>query len=249
MPAAAQSTTQSAAQSAASEASKNNGLEWVAGELPPFAWQGRQGPQGLAYDLAAQMRSRLKRSGETTFYPWARAVRMAQTGPSFGVFPLARTPDRELHFNWLIPLTTVHYTFFSRASDSFDHFDTEVLKVKRIGVLRGSPIINNLQAERFNKIVEAKDYKDLLRLLERQHIDAIYAGEPMLRAAIEEFGFKSAMFRRGLSLKSAELYMATSLALDKHEAELWLQAYRELELDGTVARLQRKYLSTGVRER
>ncbi|MCV2348227.1 substrate-binding periplasmic protein [Paucibacter sp. Y2R2-4] len=224
-------------------------MEWVAGELPPFAWLGRQGPQGLAYELAAQMRSKLNRSGETTFYPWARAVRMAQTGPSFGVFPLARTPDRELHFNWLIPLTTVHYSFFSLATDSFDHFDTEALKARRIGVLRGSPIIKNLQAERFSKIVEAKDYKDLLRLLERQHIDAIYAGEPMLRAAIEEFGFKSATFRRGLSLKSAELYMATSIAVDKPEAELWLQAYRELELDGTVARLQKKYLSTGVRER
>ncbi len=223
-------------------------LQWVAGELPPFAWQGPQGPQGLAIDLAALMRSKLNRSGETHFYPWARAVRMAQEGASYGVFPLARTPDRETRFNWLIPLTTVHYTFFSRASDPFDRFDAEALKARRIGVLRGSPIIKNLQAENFSQILEGKDYKELLRLLERQHIDAIYAGEPMLRAAIAEFGYKAANFNRGLSLKTAELYMATSLSLDKAEAERWLQAYRELEAEGSVAKLQKKYLANLGRE-
>jgi polar amino acid transport system substrate-binding protein len=217
-------------------------LEWIAGDLPPFVWQSPQGPQGLAYELADKMSAKIGRPMALSFYPWARAVRMTQVGTHYGVFPLARTPDREAQFRWLIPLAHVDYTFFGRATDSFDLNGLEALRGLRIGVLRGSPIIKNLQAENFRDLVEAKDYKDLLRMLTEGIVAAVYAGEPMLRAAMEEFKFKPQDFRSGMSLKSAGLYMATSITLDSVEAELWLQAYRDLQADGTLARLQKKYL-------
>lgn len=217
-------------------------VEWLAGELPPFVWQTPDGPQGLAYELAALMSTKLGRPMRMAFYPWARAVRMTEGGPNYGVFPLARTPDRESQFKWLIPLAHVNYTFFAPSGSSLDLNDLDALRTQRVGVLRGSPIIKNLQAEKFIHIVQAKDYKELLRLLQEGIIAAAYAGAPMLRAAIDEFNFKPQDFRSGLSLKSAELYMAASLAVDPAEEERWRQAYRELQLDGTVARLQRKYL-------
>ncbi|MCV2368797.1 substrate-binding periplasmic protein [Roseateles oligotrophus] len=225
-----------------SNAARAAPLEWLAGELPPFVWQSHDGPQGLAYELAAQMSAKVGRPMALSFYPWARAVRMTEGGPNYGVFPLARTPDREAQFKWLIPLAHVNYTFFGRSGSSVDLDDLNALRAQRVGVLRGSPIINNLQAERFQHVVQAKDYKELLRLLAEGIVAAAYAGEPMLRAAIDEFNFKPQDFRSGLSLKSAELYMATSLTLDPAEEERWLQAYRALQLDGTVARLQKKYL-------
>ncbi|MDC8774031.1 substrate-binding periplasmic protein [Roseateles albus] len=217
-------------------------LEWLAGELPPFVWQTQGGPQGLAYELATQMSTKIGRPLSMTFYPWARAVRMAEGGPNYGVFPLARTPDREAQFKWLIPLAHVNYTFFGRSGSKVDLDALAALRGQRVGVLRGSPIIKNLQAEKFRHIVQAKDYKELLRLLAEDMIAAAYAGEPMLRAAIDEFKFRPQDFRSGLNLKSAELYMASSLALDGAEEERWLQAYRDLQADGTVARLQKKYL-------
>lgn len=217
-------------------------VKWLAAELPPFVWQSHEGPQGFAYELAAHMSAKIGRPMALSFYPWARAVRMAEGGANYGVFPLARTPDREPQFKWLISLAHVNYTFFGRKGDLLDLSSLDALRAQRVGVLRGSPIIKNLQAEKFGHIVQAKDYKELLRLLNEGIIAAAYAGEPMLRAAIDEFNFKPQDFRSGLSLKSAELYMATSAALDAAEEELWLQAYRELQLDGTVARLQKKYL-------
>ena len=73
-------------------------------------------------------------------------------------------------------------------------------------------------------------------------IGAVYAGEPMLKAAIEQYGFQSREIRAGLSLGEAELYIATSLKLAPAEAERWLWAYRELQQDGSVTRLRKKYL-------
>ncbi|MDM4765073.1 transporter substrate-binding domain-containing protein [Pelomonas sp. SE-A7] len=217
-----------------------SGLRWVGGDLPPFVWQGQNGPQGYAYELALTMAQKLGRKPLVEFFPWARAVKMAQEEADIGIFPLARTPDREDSFRWLIPLTRVHYSLFVQNGPE-PLPSMEQLRTQRIVVLRGSPIIKNLQAAGFTQISEGKDYKDMLRRVQLGMATAAYAGAPMLQAAIEEFGFRAADFRVAASLGEAELYMATSLRLPSDEARLWQASYRELVQDGTVARLQRKY--------
>lgn len=216
-------------------------LNWVAGDLPPFAWQSPGGPQGYAYELAIAMAKRLGRKPAVEFFPWARAVKLTAEGDSYGVFPLARTPDREALFRWLIPLVRVNYTFFARAS-STEPNSFEQLRAAKVAVLRGSPIIKNLHAQYFRDVVEAKDYRDMLRLLNDGIVGAVYAGTPMLQAAMIEYGGRLSDYRAIATLGDAELYMGTSLKLDVAEGERWIAAYRELERDGTVARLQRKYL-------
>lgn len=215
-------------------------MRWVAGDLPPFAWQGRQGPQGYAYELARLMAERLGRSPDIEFFPWARAVRHAESSENCGVFPLARTPDRERRFRWLILLSHVGYGLFGRADRPLLSLDA--LRPLRVGVLRGSPIIQNLRAERFSDLVEAKDYRDLLRMLRSELLDAVYAGEPMLLAAMDLNGHARSEFRLHLTLGEADLYMGCSLRVSEAEAQRWQQAYRQLQAEGIVAGLRQRYM-------
>ncbi len=223
----------------ASEAGATSALRWVAGDLPPFAWQGSEGPQGYAYELAQLMAERLGRRDAVQFFPWARAVRMTEAGEALGVFPLARTPDREHKFRWLILLMHISYTLVGRAGSR--PLDLDALRSRRVGVLRGSPIIKNLQTERFSQIIEAKDYKDLLRMLRADMLDAIYAGAPMIQAAIELNGYARSAFRTFAHLGEADLYMGCSLHVSEAEADRWQHAYQQLVADGSVARLQQRY--------
>lgn len=214
-------------------------LQWVAGDLPPFAWAAPGGPRGFAHDLAVAMAERLGRPGVVQYVPWARAVRAVEQGGHYGIFPLARTPDREARFQWLIPLMTVRYGLYTLATES--RLELDQLRPLKVGVLRGSPIAANLRAERFTSIVEAKDYRDLLRMLREQAVEAVYAGTPMLEAAMDEYGQPRTHFVLQATIGEAMLYMAASLRLDPAEARLWVDAYRHLEDDGTVARLRRRY--------
>jgi polar amino acid transport system substrate-binding protein len=215
-------------------------LEWVAGEMPPWSWTAAAGPQGYAYELVVAMAQRLGRPGKVTFYPWARAVRVTEQGEMLGVFPLARTPDREARFRWLVPLMHVRYVFLTLAAHK--GATLEDLRRRRIGVLRGSPILQYLKNERFESHLEGKDYQDLLRMLSQGTIHAIYAGAPMLDAAIDQYGYERSQFATPATLGDATLYIAASPRVADKEAELWLKAYAALEEDGTVARLRRKYL-------
>lgn len=218
----------------------SSALQWVAGNLPPFAMESPAGARGFAHDLAVAMAQRLGRTTQVTYVPWARAVRMAQQGPDYGIFPLARTPDREDSFQWLVPLMTVRYGLYTLATES--RLELDQLRSMRVGVLRGSPIAANLRAEHFKIIVEAKDYRDLLRLLREKALDAVYAGTPMLEAAMDEYGQARPLFVLQTTLGEATLYMAASLALDAAEAQRWVDAYRQLEDNGTVTRIRRRYI-------
>lgn len=216
-------------------------LGWVAGDLPPFAWQSAGGQRGYAHELVLLMAQRLGRSTQVNYFPWARAVKLAESSDRVGIFPLARTPDREARFQWLVPLMTVRYVLITPTTDR--RLSLDQLRALRVGVLRGSPIVRNLRAERFKTVFEGKDYKDLLRMLVGGSLDAVYAGAPMLDAALVEYGYTRQQFMTQQSLGEATLYMAASLGLAPEEAKLWQKAYQQLEEDGSVERLRRRYFA------
>lgn len=216
------------------------GMEWVAADLRPVAWSAPGGPQGYAHDLAVAMARQLGRPGRVSYVPWARAVHMVEQGGNYGVFPLVRTPEREVRFQWLVPLMVVRYglyTLATRAPLSLDE-----LRPLRVGLLRGSPIGAHLKAEGFQSLLSAKDYKDLLRLLREGTIDAIYASTFMLEAAMDALGQPRSDYALRATLGEGTLYMATSLSLDADEVRRWLAAYQALDENGTVAQLRRRYL-------
>lgn len=214
-------------------------LEWVAGDLPPFAWRAADGARGYAHELVLMLAQHMGRSTQVSYYPWARAVQLTERSDRVGIFPLARTPDREKRFQWLVPLTTVRYVFITPATAR--RLSLDDLRTVRVGVLRGSPIVRNLRAESFTTIVEGKDYRDLLRMLVGGSLDAVYAGAPMMDAAMVEYGYTRQQFMTHHSLGEARLYVAASLGLAPEEAQLWRKAYQQLEDDGSVERLRRRY--------
>ena len=216
-------------------------LQWVSGNLPPFVWFGPNGPQGYGVELIQLMAARMGRSADITFYPWIRALRMLGEGEHFATFPVGRTPEREAHFRWLIKLGHVYYTFYVRAASPLNVQDIDILKQSHIGVLRGSVGMAQLQARGFRNLVETQDYKDLARHLATGLVDAIYGADSMVNGAMAEFAHRPDEFRTGLSLEDGDLYIATSLKLDDAEFERWQRAYRELQQDGTVSRLLKKY--------
>ncbi|MFG6487676.1 substrate-binding periplasmic protein [Roseateles sp. BYS78W] len=216
-------------------------LEWVAGDLPPFAWRAPGGARGYAHDLMLLMARQLGRPAQVTYYPWARAVQLTERSDHVGIFPLARTPDREKRFQWLVPLMTTRYVLVTTATER--RLVLSQLRLLRVGVLRGSPIVRNLQGEHFQTIIEGKDYKDLLRMLVGGTLDAVYAGASMIEAAMDEYGYARQRFTTHLALGEAKLYMAASLALAPEEARRWQKAYQQLEEDGSVERLRRRYFA------
>lgn len=222
-------------------------LQWLGGDLPPFVWREQGRAQGYAVELLNALDRKMGRHSTLSFYPWARAVQMAEAGPAYGIFPLTRSAEREGRFNWLIPLGQVRHVFLARTDPSARAptertRPLEELREAQVGLLRGSsPIITMLRSKGFTHIYEATDYQELLRLLSQHMIDYVYGGEPMLRASLANSPYSAGDFQFVAALGDATVYMGASAAVSAAEAQKWQQAYEALSKEGEVARLKEKY--------
>ncbi|MFZ6641392.1 substrate-binding periplasmic protein [Undibacterium sp. TC4M20W] len=223
-------------------------IKWVSAELPPYLWLQKNAPQGYVHELITAMSAQLGRKPDLSVYPWARAVKMTKDGQTYGVFPLDRTAERETSFKWLIHLTSTPNRFFGKRTMTAGSINIEIASLEqlrglRVGIIRGSSLEQELHAQNFRNIRFEKDYQSLLKLLQLGGLDAIYSGYPVMVSAIEEFGYRLEDFNTGLTMGGAELYMASSLGVSEEEERAWRRAYENLQKDGTVQKLQKKYFS------
>jgi polar amino acid transport system substrate-binding protein len=214
----------------------------VTGDLPPFAIEGQPARPGLLVAVVAQVMRRAGTPAKVTFYPWARAIALTQHQPRTAILPLTRTPEREDQYAWLMKLDTQHFVFINRKRDT-PVTSIEQARKLRIALLRGSPNLAQLQRRGFAdaNIVQATRVEDMLRLLERGIVDAIYGGDVINMEKVRTSGRDPTGFQVGMLVESADIWLAGGKDFDEREQAAWRQAYEAMIKDGTVARLYREY--------
>lgn len=217
-------------------------LQIVTGDLPPYAIEGRPQRPGLHVEVVEQVLRRAGTPVKVAFYPWARAIALANHAPHTAIVPLTRTPEREAHFTWLMKLDTQHFVFINRHGDA-PVASLEQARKLRIAVLRGSPNLAQLLNRQFSEaqIVQATKVEDMVRMLERGIVDAIYGGNVINMEKIRASGRSPAAFQVGMLVESADMWLAGGLGFGDSEQAAWRHAYEAMAKDGTLARLYRRY--------
>ena len=217
-------------------------LQVVTGDLPPYAIEGQLQRPGLHVEVVEQVLRRAGTPVKVGFYPWARAIALTKHTPHTAILPLTRTPEREVHFTWLMKLDTQHFVFINR------HGDTPVTSLEqarklRIVVLRGSPNLAQLLNRQFSEaqIAQATKVEDMLRMLERGAVDALYGGNVINMEKIRASGRNPAGFQIGMLVESADMWLAGGQGFSDSEQAAWRQAYDAMAKDGSLARLYRSY--------
>ncbi|WP_082714459.1 substrate-binding periplasmic protein [Kordiimonas lacus] len=85
---------------------------------PPYNFPAADGT--VAGDATALVRKVMNTSEldySITIVPWARAVRYTETADNVLIYSIARIPNREERFQWLVPLAFDNYRLFARKDD------------------------------------------------------------------------------------------------------------------------------------
>lgn len=217
-------------------------LRVVTGDLPPFAVEAGAERRGVLVELTEAVLRHAGMAAKVEFFPWARAMHLTQQQPRVAILPLTRTPEREAQFQWLLKLYVQHFVFISRSDDAPV---THLARARRlrVGVLRGSPNLAQLQRHDFSeaRIVQASSVEDMLKLLERSHVDAIYGGELVCLDKARSTGRDLAALHVGLRLESGEVWLAGSSGFSDADRLRLEDSHRALLRDGSIERLFRSY--------
>jgi ABC-type amino acid transport substrate-binding protein len=189
-------------------------------------------------DLLVEAMRRSGRRLPVTYHTWARALVVAQSTPHTAIFPLARSPERDVRFSWLIPLYAQHYTVFAREANAISGATAERLSRFRVAIVRGSPAAEMLARHRIDHILLEPDYaKAIARVLDGS-ADAVAGPGPIVQGVMAELGVTLA---DALTLDESTVWLGGSLDTTPAMVADLAAAIKKMRADGTYRNLLERY--------
>ncbi len=210
----------------------------------PISYTDTGQPAGLAVELARRIQDKLGRHDAIDIVPWARAQTLAEAGPNVMLLTVVRTPERERQMQFVGPIFTsrvVAYVASGRLAELKRH--DPGLYQSHAGARRGSIFVNMARGLGFNVTDETNTSEIAAKMLMSGRFDLWFDGEELMPGAMARAGHRPDEVEVALRLGTAEVYFAFSNGTPEALVEAWAGALRELKRDGSLRKLQHKWLA------
>ncbi|MHC8303736.1 substrate-binding periplasmic protein [Pseudomonas sp. PB3P13] len=195
---------------------------------------------GIAVDVVREM---FKRAGMTYSltlrFPWERIYKLALEKPGYGVFVMARLPDREKLFKWVGPIGPDDWIMLANADSKISLASLDDARKFKIGAYKGDAIAETLTKQGLKPIVVLRDQDNAKKLVSGQ-IDLWATGDPAGRYLARQDGVTG--LKTVLRFNSAELYLALNKDVPDETVARLQAALDQLRKEGVVEQIMARYL-------
>ena len=232
---------------ARAEESPDTDLVLLTENFPPYnmAKNGKNFAQdeninGIAVDIVREMFKRANITYSLTLrFPWERIYKIALEKPGYGVFVMARLPDREKLFKWVGPIGPDDWIMLAKADSKISLESLEQARKYKIGAYKGDAIAETLAKQGLKPIVVLRDQDNAKKLVSGQ-IDLWATGDPAGRYLARQEGVNG--LKTVLRFNSAELYLALNKDVPDEVVAKLQAALDQLRKEGMVDEIMARYL-------
>ncbi|WP_095052732.1 ABC transporter substrate-binding protein [Pseudomonas sp. Irchel s3b2] len=229
------------------EENPGTGLVLLTENFPPYnmAKNGKNFAQdeninGIAADIVREMFKRADITYSLTLrFPWERIYKLALEKPGYGVFVMARLPDREKLFKWVGPIGPDDWIMLAKADSKITLENLEQARKYKIGAYKGDAIAETLAKQGLKPIVVLRDQDNAKKLVNGQ-IDLWATGDPAGRYLARQDGVTG--LKTVLRFNSAELYLALNKDVPDDVVAKLQAALDQLRREGVVDDIMARYL-------
>ncbi|WP_223471091.1 MULTISPECIES: substrate-binding periplasmic protein [unclassified Pseudomonas] len=195
---------------------------------------------GIAVDIVREVFKRADISYSLTLrFPWERIYKLALENPGYGVFVMARLPERERLFKWVGPIGPDDWIMLAKADSKIALGSLEQARQYKVGAYKGDAIAETLAKQGLNPIVVLRDQDNAKKLVNGQ-IDLWATGDPAGRYLARQEGVTD--LKTVLRFNSAELYLALNKDVPDDVVARLQKALDELRKEGEVDAIMARYL-------
>ena len=195
---------------------------------------------GIAVDIVREICKRANVTYSLTLrFPWERIYKLALEKPGYGVFVMARLPDREKLFKWVGPLGPDDWIMLAKADSKIVLESLEQARKYKIGAYKGDAIAETLSKQGMAPIVVLRDQDNAKKLVNGQ-IDLWATGDPAGRYLARQEGVTG--LKTVLRFNSAELYLALNKDVPDEVVARLQAALDQLRKEGVVDEIMARYL-------
>lgn len=196
--------------------------------------------QGIAADLVREMFKRADIPYNLTLrFPWERIYKLALEKPSYGVFVMARLPEREKSFKWVGPLGPDDWIMLARPDSPIKLDSLEQARKYKIGAYKGDAIEVSLTEKHMNPVIALRD-QDNASKLKAGEIDLWATGDPAGRYLARQLGITD--LKTVLRFNSASLFLALNKNTPDAVVARLQKALDEMRSQGFVDEVMGRYL-------
>jgi len=195
---------------------------------------------GIAVDIVREMFRRANITYSLTLrFPWERIYKIALEKPGYGVFVMARLPDREKLFKWVGPIGPDDWIMLAKADSKISLDSLDDARKYKIGAYKGDAIAETLAKQGLKPIVVLRDQDNAKKLTSGQ-IDLWATGDPAGRYLARQDGVIG--LKTVLRFNSAELYLALNKEVPDETVAKLQAALDQLRKEGVVDEIMARYL-------
>ncbi|QHC99099.1 amino acid ABC transporter substrate-binding protein [Pseudomonas sp. S04] len=195
---------------------------------------------GIAVDIVREILKRANITYSLTLrFPWERVYKLALENPGYGVFVMARLPDRENLFKWVGPIGPDDWIMLAKADSKITLQTLEDARKYKIGAYKGDAIAETLAKQGLKPIVVLRDQDNAKKLLNGQ-IDLWATGDPAGRYLARQDGVTG--LKTVLRFHSAQLYLALNREVPDETVAKLQAALDQLRKEGGVDEIMGRYL-------
>lgn len=213
-------------------------LQVVNCDCPPWMYQLQSRPRGIVYEITSELARRAGVPVTVTFYPWPRALQIALREPGTVLPGIGRTPAREAQFQWVGPIGTSQTRLYRWRDGTGAPADAMTRRPRpRVGVVHGYVAEKWLTDQGFPIEATSSDEANA-RMFVARRIDLILSNDIELAYWLDRLG------RRFDSVEAVHTwpgeghdYIGFSLGTPKAVVEAFAAALRQMQADGSYARL------------
>ncbi len=216
-------------------------LKFVSVDFPPYSFQTPSGGKGAMYEVVQEIAKRLGQSAEIDFIPWARARFKVENNKGIAIIPLARTPDREEKYTWVIHILDDPYVLVTLKNSKVDITTLTTSKNLKIGVLTGSVGDTLLKKLGFTNLEQASTDIQNVKKLKLGRIDAWATAYSCRGQYKKEADLDLNEVRTGAELTIVHEYLGASKSLDQTVVKKWQNEFNKMKKDGSYLAIMKKY--------
>ena len=195
---------------------------------------------GIATDIVREVFKRANITYSLTLrFPWERIYKLTLEKPGYGVFVMARLPDREKLFKWVGPIGPDDWIMLAKADSKITLETLNDARKYKIGAYKGDAIAETLAKQGLNPIVVLRDQDNAKKLVNGQ-IDLWATGDPAGRYLARQEGVNG--LKTVLRFNSAELYLALNKDVPDETVARLQAALDQMRKDGVVDEIMGRYL-------
>jgi polar amino acid transport system substrate-binding protein len=195
---------------------------------------------GIAVDIVREMFKRADITYSLTLrFPWERIYKLTLEKPGYGVFVMARLPDREKLFKWVGPIGPDDWIMLAKADSKITLETLNDARKYKIGAYKGDAIAETLAKQGLKPVVVLRDQDNAKKLVNGQ-IDLWATGDPAGRYLARQDGVTG--LKTVLRFNSAELYLALNRNVPDDAVAKLQAALDQMRKDGVVDEIMGRYL-------